>query len=182
MRRTTPMKYMTITQNPTNRTVRQILPQVVISGGASRHNWKRKESYNHLRVGNSLGWSSRALSLQYLLLRFLIPSYIQKHTNKNKIPPDTQTFQSPPLWPQIQPEGWSAKNTFMENKASIFPIHISRIDKKFNISVYQCEPEFPASIIAWSWRQIGQLLNGFSTRRSDLRLAVRLSPDVIPFI
>ena len=29
----------------------------------------------------------------------------------------------------------------MENKASIFPIHISRIDKKFNISVYQCEPK-----------------------------------------
>ena len=31
----------------------------------------------------------------------------------------------------------------MENKASIFPIHISRIDKKFNLSVYLCEPGFP---------------------------------------
>ena len=62
------------------------------------------------------------------------------------MPPDTQTFQFPPLWPQIQPEGWSAKNTFMENKVSIFPIHVSRIDKKFNLSIYQCKLEFPAII------------------------------------
>jgi hypothetical protein len=33
----------TTTQNPKHRTVRQILPHVVISGGASRHNLTRKE-------------------------------------------------------------------------------------------------------------------------------------------
>jgi len=42
--------HTTITQNPKNRTVRQILPHVVISGGASRHNLNRKELYNHLRI------------------------------------------------------------------------------------------------------------------------------------
>jgi hypothetical protein len=42
--------------HPKNRTVRQILPHVVISGGTSRHNWTRKELYNHLRIRYFNAW------------------------------------------------------------------------------------------------------------------------------
>ncbi len=41
---------MTTTQNPTNRAVRHILPHVVISDGALRHNLTSQKLFNHLRI------------------------------------------------------------------------------------------------------------------------------------
>ncbi|MEK9986393.1 MAG: hypothetical protein VW879_16770, partial [Opitutae bacterium] len=50
-----PRKYTAITQNANHRRVRQTLPHVVISGGASSHNLTNQRLQNHFNIRDSSG-------------------------------------------------------------------------------------------------------------------------------